>query len=61
MASNPTVSIARGYLPGAIGRIVELHGTYYAAHWGFCTLCGFVEAQRGHQAVGVWRQGRSDA
>jgi len=35
MASNPTVSIARGYLPGAIGRIVELHGTYYAAHWGF--------------------------
>ncbi len=24
-----------GYLPGAIGRIVELHGTYYATHWGF--------------------------
>ena len=27
--------IRSGYLPGAIGRIVELHGTYYAAHWGF--------------------------
>ncbi len=21
------------YVPGAIGRIVELHGTYYAEHW----------------------------
>ena len=24
-----------GYIPGAIGRIVELHGTYYHKHWGF--------------------------
>lgn len=35
MAASPTVSVARGYLPGAIGRIVEIHGTYYADHWGF--------------------------
>jgi GNAT superfamily N-acetyltransferase len=27
--------IVRGYVPGAIGRIVELHGIYYAANWGF--------------------------
>jgi GNAT superfamily N-acetyltransferase len=27
--------IRSGYLPGAIGRIVELHGAYYASHWGF--------------------------
>ncbi|MHB8834726.1 MAG: GNAT family N-acetyltransferase [Candidatus Methylomirabilia bacterium] len=27
--------IVRGYVPGTIGRIVEMHGTYYAAHWGF--------------------------
>jgi len=27
--------ISSGYRPGAIGRIVELHGTYYASHWGF--------------------------
>jgi len=27
--------IVRGYVAGAIGRIVELHGIYYAAHWGF--------------------------
>ncbi len=24
-----------GYVPGAIGRIAELHGTYYYKHWGF--------------------------
>jgi GNAT superfamily N-acetyltransferase len=29
------VEIRSGYLPGAIGRIVELHGAYYASHWGF--------------------------
>ena len=29
------LEIVRGYVPGAIGRIVELHGIYYAAHWGF--------------------------
>jgi GNAT superfamily N-acetyltransferase len=33
-AGEPFV-IACGYLPGAIGRIVELHGSYYAASWGF--------------------------
>jgi GNAT superfamily N-acetyltransferase len=33
MASDPTVT--KGYRPGAIGRITELHGTYYADHWGF--------------------------
>lgn len=24
-----------GYVPGAIGRIAELHATYYHKHWGF--------------------------
>ncbi len=24
-----------GYYPGAIGKIVELHATYYHDHWGF--------------------------
>jgi GNAT superfamily N-acetyltransferase len=24
-----------GYIPGAIGRIAELHGIYYYKHWGF--------------------------
>ena len=28
-------AIIDGYVPGAIGRIAELHGAYYARHWGF--------------------------
>jgi ribosomal protein S18 acetylase RimI-like enzyme len=24
-----------GYTPGVIGRVAELHGRYYARHWGF--------------------------
>ena len=35
MAPDPPATITRGYIPGAIGRISELHGTYYANHWGF--------------------------
>jgi len=29
------IEIHQGYFPGAIGRIVELHGVYYQANWGF--------------------------
>jgi len=29
------IEIHKGYVPGAIGRVVELHGTYYHAHWEF--------------------------
>jgi GNAT superfamily N-acetyltransferase len=29
------VEIHKGHVPGAIGRVVELHGTYYHAHWKF--------------------------
>ena len=35
MISDSSVIISKGYQPGAIGRIAELHGTYYADHWGF--------------------------
>lgn len=35
MASDPTIAIKKGYVPGAIGRMAELHGTYYGKHWGF--------------------------
>ena len=24
-----------GYVPGAIGRVAELHGKYYHTYWGF--------------------------
>ncbi|MBT6277273.1 MAG: GNAT family N-acetyltransferase [Chromatiales bacterium] len=30
-----TPHIARGYTPGLIGRVSELHATYYSAQWGF--------------------------
>ena len=29
------MEIVEGYLPGAIGRIAEMHGRYYAREWGF--------------------------
>jgi len=29
------IEISRGYTPGAIGRVVEMHGDYYARRWGF--------------------------
>ncbi len=32
--TNPTNPIT-GYVPGAIGRITELHGRYYSQAWGF--------------------------
>jgi GNAT superfamily N-acetyltransferase len=31
----PELSIIRGYIPGAIGRIAEMHGRYYHDKWGF--------------------------
>jgi GNAT superfamily N-acetyltransferase len=35
MTVLPEISIDTGYIPGSIGRISELHGTYYHNHWGF--------------------------
>jgi hypothetical protein len=28
------VSITKGYIPGAIGRVAELNGRYYHDNWG---------------------------
>jgi GNAT superfamily N-acetyltransferase len=37
-----------GYVPGALGRLVELHGTYYAEHWGLeCYFEAKVAAELG--------------
>ncbi len=30
-----TIEIHWGYVPGSIGRVIELHGAYYSNHWGF--------------------------
>lgn len=35
MTSDSPVRISKGYVPGAIGRVSELHGIYYAKNWGF--------------------------
>ena len=29
------VKMVKGYIPGSIGRIAELHGIYYHQHWDF--------------------------
>lgn len=29
------IAFTNGYVPGVIGRITELHGTYYNKHWSF--------------------------
>jgi GNAT superfamily N-acetyltransferase len=31
----PELLIKSGYMPGSIGRVSELHGTYYHEQWGF--------------------------
>jgi GNAT superfamily N-acetyltransferase len=31
------ITITEGYQSGAIGKVTELHGLYYARHWGFGT------------------------
>lgn len=32
---SAAVDIVRGYQPGTIGRVAELHATYYHRHWDF--------------------------
>jgi len=27
--------VVGGYVPGSLGRVVEMHGSYYHEHWGF--------------------------
>ncbi len=31
----PNIEIVKGYVPGSIGRVTELHGTYYHRYWNF--------------------------
>ena len=35
MNAAPEILIKAGYIPGSIGRISELHGTYYHRYWDF--------------------------
>lgn len=57
-----TVEINKGYRPGVIGRVIELHGEYYHAHWSFGAFfeakvaCELAEFFRGYDAErdGFW-------
>lgn len=40
------IEIRAGWVPGAIGRVVELHGRYYSRHW---KLDGRFEAEVAHE------------
>ena len=31
----PEIEMVKGYVPGALGRVAELHGVYYHDHWKF--------------------------
>lgn len=35
MENEPTLTIVEGYKPGALGRLIEMHGVYYASAWDF--------------------------
>ena len=62
------IEMYKGYRPGAIGRIVELHGIYYSAHWGFGTFfearvardLGEFMARYDERRDGFWTVGRND-
>ena len=40
------MDITKDFFPGAIGQIIQMHGTHYATHWGFTT---YFEAKVAHQ------------
>jgi GNAT superfamily N-acetyltransferase len=54
--------VLTGYFPGVLGKITELHATYYHEHWGFdisfetqvgTELCEFMRRFRG-ETDGFW-------
>ncbi len=35
MSANGKIELVRGYRPGAIGRVTDMHATYYSREWAF--------------------------
>lgn len=33
--NNEEIQLVTGYSPGLVGRVTELHASYYVQHWGF--------------------------
>jgi GNAT superfamily N-acetyltransferase len=52
------VEIRKGYVPGAIGRVVELHGTYYHARAGFGSFFEAKVASELAEFIGRYDEGR---
>lgn len=68
MNSSLSSDIQIGYRPGCIGRIAELHGAYYHAHWGFglyfeakvaTELSAFLQRYEENQD-GIWTAVKND-
>lgn len=47
-----------GYLPGVIGRIVELHATYYYEYWGFDVSFEVQVGRELSEFIGSFQEGR---
>lgn len=52
------VEIIKGYVPGSIGRVAELHGTYYHQHWRFSLFFEARVATELAAFLGRYDQGR---
>ena len=50
------MNITHDFFPGAIGQIIQLHGSHYAKHWGFTS---YFEAKVAHQ-LAEFAHGRKD-
>jgi hypothetical protein len=52
------IQVVEGYVPGAIGRITELHGVYYHRHWGFGLLFEAKVAEELSEFLKRYEEGR---
>jgi GNAT superfamily N-acetyltransferase len=55
---HPGAPIRTGYVAGAIGRVAEMHGTYYHAHWGFGLVFEAKVARELAEFLGRYDSGR---
>ncbi len=52
------VEIAKGYIPGSIGRVAELHGTYYHEHREFTVFYDANVATEVSEFLGIYHEKR---
>lgn len=54
----PEFKITKGYVPGSIGRVAELHGIYYHKNWNFGLFFEAKVASELAQFLGRYEEGR---